>query len=192
MQRWLHIAHRIDRFSERTGQVLYWLTLLMIVVGAYNAIVRYAGRFTGVNLSSNTFIELQWYAFSFVFLLGAAYTLKHNAHVRVDVLYGQLSAKGQAWINVLGTVLFLFPFCLLMLWLSARMVTTGAWTFDEMSPDPGGLPRFPVKVAIPIGFLLLLVQGIALLIKQVAILRGVNPAWLHPDGLYPNPSKEGT
>ena len=174
MQFWLRLAERIDRFSEHTGRWLYWLTLAMVAVGGYNALVRYLDRYTGLGLSSNFYIELQWYLFSLVFLLGAAYTLRHNAHVRVDVLYGKLSPKGRAWIDVLGTLLFLFPFCVLMLWVSWSFVAN-SWGVWEQSPDPGGLPRYPIKTAIPIAFLLLLIQGVALLIRQIAVLRGVAP-----------------
>lgn len=175
MQGWLRVAAGIDRFNEWTGRLVYWLTLGMVLIGAYNALVRYLGRFTGLNLSSNTYIELQWYMFSIVFLLGAAYTLRHDAHVRVDVLYGRLSARGRAWINVLGTVLFLIPFCLFVLWTSWPTVRN-AWAVLEQSPDPGGLPRYPIKTLIPLAFVLLMLQGVALLIRQVAILRGMAPA----------------
>lgn len=175
MQRWLRIARSIDRVNEHIGRGVYWLTLVMVLVGAYNAIVRYLDRYTGLGLSSNTYIELQWYLFSVLFMLGAAYTLKHNAHVRVDVLFSRLSSKGQAWINLLGTVLFLLPFCALMLWVSWPTVRN-SWAILEQSPDPGGLPRYPIKTMIPIAFILLFVQGLSMLIKQVAILQGVLPA----------------
>lgn len=171
MQRWLRLAHGIDRFSERTGRVLYWLTLAMVVIGAFNAVARYLDRYTGLGLSSNTYIELQWYLFSLLFLLGAAYTLEHNAHVRVDVLYSRLSPKGKAWVDLGGTVLFLMPFCVLMLWVSWPMVAN-SWAVREVSPDPGGLPRYPIKAAIPLAFVLLMIQGVSMLIKQIAILGG--------------------
>lgn len=194
MQRWLRLASVIDRLNERIGRVIYWLTLAMVGVGSYNALVRSlsgwvqidpetAGWFDTVRifigeialkLSSNMFIELQWYLFSLVFLLGAAYTLKHNAHVRVDVLYTRLSARGKAWINVLGTILFLIPFCILMLWASWPVVED-SWARLEGSSDPGGLPRYPLLTAIPLTFILLIVQGGALLIQQIAILRGLTP-----------------
>ena len=174
MQTWLRIAAGIDRFSERTGRVVYWMTLGMVLIGAYNAVARYLDRFTGLGLSSNTYIELQWYLFSLVFLLGAAYTFKHNAHVRVDVLYGRLSPRGKAWVNLLGTVLFLFPFCVLMLIVSWSAVRN-SWAVLEVSPDPGGLPRYPIKTVIPIAFLLLMIQGVSILIRQVATLRGAAP-----------------
>jgi len=180
MQRWLRLAHGIDRFSERTGRLLYWLTLVMVVIGSFNAIARYLDRYTGLSLSSNTYIELQWYLFSLLFLLGGAYTLKHNAHVRVDVLYSRLSPKGKAWVDLGGTVLFLIPFCVLMLWVSWPMVAN-SWAVHEISPDPGGLPRYPIKTAIPLAFVLLMIQGVAMLIKQVAILRGISLDGDHGD-----------
>lgn len=142
----------------------------MVLIGAYNALARYIDRFSGWGLSSNTYIELQWYLFSVLFLLGAAYTLKHDSHVRVDVFYGRLSARGKAWINLVGTLLFLFPFCVLMLVMSWSSVAN-SWAVWEMSPDPGGLPRYPIKTIIPIAFVLLILQGVSMLIHQIAILR---------------------
>jgi TRAP-type mannitol/chloroaromatic compound transport system permease small subunit len=142
----------------------------MVLIGAYNAVARYLDRFTGWGLSSNTYIELQWYLFSLVFLLGAAYTLKHDSHVRVDVLYGRLSARNKAWVNLLGVVLFLFPFCLLMLIMSWSSVQN-SWSVMEMSPDPGGLPRYPIKTVIPIAFILLMFQGVSMLVAQIDVLR---------------------
>ena len=194
MQRWLRLASLVDRFNERIGRAMYWLTLVMVIVGSYNALMRYLSGFVQIDpetagwfdkilmdigevalrLSSNMFIELQWYLFSLVFLLGAAYTLKHNAHVRVDVLYTRLSARGKAWINLLGTVLFLIPFCVLMLWASWPVVED-SWARLEGSPDPGGLPRYPLLTAIPLAFILLIVQGGALLIRHIATLRGLTP-----------------
>ncbi len=171
MDRWLRWSDRIDRFSAATGRLIYWLTLGMVLVGAFNAIVRYLDRYTGLGLSSNMYLELQWYLFSLVFLLGAAYGLRHNEHVRVDVLYGALSDRGRAWIDLLGTVFFLMPFCALMVWMSWPLVRN-AWAVWEQSPDPGGLPRYPIKTVIPIAFLLLMLQGVSILIKQVAVLRG--------------------
>lgn len=156
--------------NERLGVGIYWLSLFMVLIGAFNAVARYFDRFTGWGLSSNTYIELQWYLFSLLFLLGAAYTLKHNSHVRVDVFYGRLSPRGKAWVNALGTVFFLFPFCILMIIMSIPSVLN-SWEVLEMSPDPGGLPRYPIKTMIPIAFFLVILQGISMLIKQVDILR---------------------
>jgi len=171
----LRFADAIDRFQDRVGHVLYWLTLAMVVIGGYNAVVRYLDKYTGMTLSSNTYLELQWYLFAILFLVGAAYTLRHDAHVRVDILYTQLGPKGKAWINLLGTVLFLFPFCVLMLWVSWPAVMN-SWEVMEMSPDPGGLPRYPIKTVIPVAFLLVMVQGVSMTIRAVAVLRDADPA----------------
>ena len=190
MPRWLRLAAGIDRLNEWVGRAVMWLTLVMVLVGSYNAVVRYLAQFAGgaeegglggvlrsigevaVGLNSNAFIELQWYLFSIVFLLAAAYTLRHNRHVRVDVFYGRLSRRGKAWINLGGTLLFLLPFCTLMLWATVPSVAN-AWAVREMSPDPGGLPRYPIKTLLPVAFVLLFLQGVAMAIKQVAILRGL-------------------
>lgn len=169
---WLRIASHIDRTNEWIGRVVYWLTLAMVLIGAYNALVRYLDRFINLGLSSNTYIELQWYMFGLVFLLGAAYTLKHDAHVRVDILISRLTPRGRAWINLAGTLLFLIPFCVFVLWTSWPIVRN-SWLVGEMSSDPGGLPRYPIRTVIPAAFVLLLMQGVSLAIKQIAIIRGV-------------------
>ncbi|GMQ81509.1 MAG: TRAP transporter small permease subunit [Rhodothermia bacterium] len=169
MPRLLRISNAIDRFSERFGRMLSWLTLVMVVVGSFNAIVRYFDRYTGFGLSSNTYLELQWYLFSLVFLLGAAYTLKHDAHVRVDILFSRLGERGQAIVNLAGVILFLIPFCVLMI-IVAWPAVYNSWSVLEMSPDPGGLPRYLIKSVIPIGFLLILAQGVSMGIHQIDIL----------------------
>lgn len=174
MHRWLRLARGIDRFIGLVGRAVYWLTLAMVLVGAYNALARYTDRMTGLGLSSNTYIELQWYLFSLVFLLGAAYTLREDAHVRVDVLYERLSGKGKAWVNLLGALFLLLPFCALMLWASWSFVEH-SWALLEESPDPGGLPRYPIKTAIPAAFVLLAVQAVALVIRQMAVLHDIVP-----------------
>ena len=140
------VAQAIDRLNGAIGHAVAWLTLVMVLLGAFNAIARYAGRFLGVNLSSNGFIELQWYLFSAVFLLGAAYTLREDAHVRVDVVLTRLSARAQAWVDILGTLLLLIPFCLFSLWVSFPAVRN-SWRIREGSPDPGGLARWPLTGA---------------------------------------------
>ncbi len=171
MELMLRIARLLDRLSEKTGQLVGWLTLAMVLIGAYNAVVRYLGRFFGWNLSSNAYIEIQWYLFSLVFLLGAAYTLRRGAHVRVDVFYGRLSKRGQAWINLVGTIVFLVPFSIFILWVSWPAVRN-SWSVREVSPDPGGLPRYPIKTMILVAFVLLIVQAVSEAIKQAAILWG--------------------
>ncbi len=188
--RCLQIAGWIDRLNERVGRAMWYLTLGMILAGTYNALTRYLARnaridreeATGIEhllhmigtvamkMNSNVFIELQWYLFSIVFLLGAAYTLKANAHVRVDVFFNRLSARHKAWVNLLGGVLFLVPFCVLMLWTSWPVVVDSVMRL-EGSPDPGGLPRYPLLAVIPLAFVLLLLQGAAQIIRNIARLR---------------------
>lgn len=153
----------------------------MILIGAYNAIVRYLGRFIGYNLSSNLYLELQWYIFSVLFLLGASYALKEDAHVRVDVLYGRLSNRGRAWIDVIGGVLFLLPFSAFVLFVSWPSVRN-SWQIREVSPDPGGLPRYPLKAVILACFVLLILQGLSQLIKDIETIRGEDGDPGGPDG----------
>ncbi|MGD8321117.1 MAG: TRAP transporter small permease subunit, partial [Gemmatimonadota bacterium] len=145
----------VDGLNDRIGATIRWLALIMVLVGAFNAIARYLTRYAGVSLSSNAYLDLQWYFFSLIFLLGAAYGLSHDVHVRVDVLYSRLSKKTQAWIDLVGTVLFLIPFSLVMLWVSWPAVRN-SWSIHETSPDPGGLPRYPIKAVILVSFVLLL------------------------------------
>jgi len=164
----------IDRLSGYLGKLTQWLTLLMVLLGAYNAIVRYLDRYTGWGLSSNTYIELQWYLFAIVFLVGSTYALRDDAHVRVDVLFARLSRRGRAWINVAGTVLFLIPFCVLMVLVSIPAVEN-SWAILEQSPDPGGLPRYPIRTLIPVAFVLILLQGLVLLVREAAVLRAADP-----------------
>jgi TRAP-type mannitol/chloroaromatic compound transport system permease small subunit len=171
MRALLKLADAIDWLNEQVGRLMYVFAMIMILIGVYNATVRYLGSFIGRNLSSNAYLEAQWYLFGAMFMLGAAYTLKHNAHVRVDIMYGRLSAKGQAWIELLGTVLFLLPFSIMVLYLSLPWVEF-SWKLHEVSPNPGGLARYPIKTVIPIAFTLLILQGISQLIKAVAVLRG--------------------
>lgn len=171
MHGWLKFAKIVDALNEQVGRLMYWLAFAMILLGAYNATVRYLGQYIGTNLSSNAYLEAQWYLFGTVFMLGAAYTLKHNAHVRVDIMYGRLSPKGQAWIELAGTLVFLLPFSILILWLSLSWVGF-SWKFHEMSPNPGGLPRYPIKTIVPIAFVLLILQGLSQAIKAIAVIRG--------------------
>ncbi|MBI4521722.1 MAG: TRAP transporter small permease subunit [Gemmatimonadetes bacterium] len=163
-------ASVVDGLNDRLGSWIRWLTLAMALVGTANALARYVNRFTDAVLVSNAYLDLQWYMFSLIFLMGAAYGVRHDVHVRVDVVYARLGVKGKAWIDLLGTILFLIPFCLLMLWVAWPAVRN-SWAVREMSPDPGGLPRYPIKAVILISFFLLLIQGIAQVIKQVLILR---------------------
>ncbi|GMR12657.1 MAG: TRAP transporter small permease subunit [Gemmatimonadota bacterium] len=170
MRRLLRLSAAIDRANDRIGAAIQWLVLLMVGVGAFNALARYATRYTGISLSSNAYLDLQWYMFSLIFLLGAAYGLNRDVHVRVDVLYSRLSGRGRAWIDLAGSVLFLLPFCVMMLWVSWPAVRN-SWVVLEGSPDPGGLPRYPVKTLILISFFLLFLQGVSQTIKGIERIR---------------------
>ena len=160
----------IDRFNDRIGSAIQWLALVLVLVGAFNALARYAERYTSVSLSSNAYLDLQWYLFSLIFLLGAAYGLKQDYHVRVDVIYSRIGQRSRAWIDLLGTVFFLIPLSLVMLWVSWPPVLR-SWSILEASSDPGGLPRYPIKTVILVSFALLLLQAVSQAVKNVAILR---------------------
>jgi len=159
----------IDGFHRYVGRGVAVLSLLMVLVGAWNAIARHLGRYLGTQLSSNAYLEGQWYMFSLLFLLGAATTLERDGHVRVDVFYGRLGPRGKALIDLLGTALFLIPFCIFGIWVSIPAVEN-SWAVREVSPDPGGLPRYPIKAMIPVAFGLLLLQALSELIKKATAL----------------------
>lgn len=161
----------IDAVSDRIGALVGWLTLAMVLVGAFNAVARYLGKSIDLNLSSNAYIEAQWYLFSAIFLLGAAHTLQRDQHVRVDVLYGRLSERRKAWIDIAGTVCFLIPFCIFGLFITIPAVRN-SWAVLEVSPDPGGLARYPIKTLMLVCFALLLCQAISELIKRIRTIRG--------------------
>ncbi len=169
MRSLLRISTAIDRLNDRIGSIIQWLALVTVVIGALNAIARYTGRYTGVSLSSNAYLDLQWYLFSLIFLMGAAYGLNHDYHVRVDVLYSRLGHRARAWIDLIGSALFLVPFAFVMLWVSWGPVAN-SWAILETSPDPGGLPRYPIKTVILVSFFLLLLQAISQIVKKAAIL----------------------
>jgi TRAP-type mannitol/chloroaromatic compound transport system permease small subunit len=176
----LKLTRAIDWLSELVGRATYWLALLMILIGVYNATARYLGSYVGVNLASNAYLEAQWYLFGAIFMLAAGYGLRHDVHVRVDVLYSRLSEKGRAWIEILGTLIFLLPFCIMVLWLSIDWVGF-SWQIRETSPNPGGLIRYPIKLVVPIAFILLFLQGISHLIKALAVLSGHRSALREPE-----------
>lgn len=162
----------VDRFTEWQGLLSAMLVLLVIVIGFYNVVTRYIGQWIGVTLSSNAYIELQWYLFSAIFFFGFAYVLKHHINVRVDFFYSRWSRRGQARLDFWGTVLFLIPFCLLGLYVTFSPVLR-SWMTWEMSSDANGLPRAPVKSLVVIAFVFLLIQGIAQAIKYYAIMQGL-------------------
>lgn len=167
MKALLTLARAIDKLNERVGRAIRWLVLVTVLIAATNAIALWLLRD-----SSNAWIEMQWYLFGAVFLLAAGDTLRHNGHVRVDVLYTRLSANARAWIDILGSALFLLPLCGLVIWLSWPGFVE-SFTSGERSPDAGGLIRWPVRLLIPAGFTLLALQGIAEMIKRFAFLRGL-------------------
>ena len=164
------LAEAIDRLSETSGALIRWLVLAMVLFGAFNAVARYLGRSIGVQLSSNAFIETQWYLFSLIFLLGAGYTPKRKGHVRVDVMYEKFAPRTRAWIDLAGTVLLLLPFCVFGIVMAWPMVRN-SWSIDEGSPDPGGLPRYPIKTVILIAFVLLFLQGVAWALRRGGQIR---------------------
>ncbi len=166
MKSLLAFARAIDALNERVGRASMWLVLLATLISAGNAVMRY-----GFDLSSNAWLEIQWYLFGLIFLLGAGYTLKHNGHVRIDILHGRFSPRLRAWIDLLGGLLFLLPLCVLLVWMGWEGFAA-SWAVDETSPDAGGLLRWPIKLAIPVGFALLLLQGVAEVIKRAAVLSG--------------------
>lgn len=170
----IQVARRIDRFINAIGKFAYWIVLVMIGVGVWNVLGRYIGNAIGQNLSSNGLIETQWYLFDIVFLLGAAYTLQKNEHVRVDVFYAQFSRRKKAIADLLGTLFFLLPFSVLVIYFSWSSVLR-SWRVRETSPDPGGLIRYPIKTMILVSFALLILQGISDAIKNWAIIQGLLP-----------------
>jgi TRAP-type mannitol/chloroaromatic compound transport system permease small subunit len=186
MKTLLKISRAIDAINERIGRTVIWLVLAMALISSANAIVRYA-----FNRSSNAWLELQWYLFAAVFLLCAGYTLLHNEHIRIDVLSSRLSARSRLWIDIFCTVVFLLPVSVFIVWLSWP-VFVNAWVSSEMSSNAGGLVRWPARLLVPAGFLLLSLQGISELVKRIAALRGIipDPATKPPRPL-PVPEKDG-
>ena len=159
----------MDRTSERVGHTIYWLVLAAVLISCVNAIIRKA-----FNWSSNSLLEIQWYLFSAIFLFCAGYTLLRNQHVRIDVVSGRLSKRTQAWIDILGTVFFLLPLAIMVMYLSWP-VFVQAYQRHEVSTNAGGLIIWPARLLVPIGFLLLAAQGISELIKRVAFLKRLIP-----------------
>jgi TRAP-type mannitol/chloroaromatic compound transport system permease small subunit len=166
MQGLLKLSGLIDDINLRVGKAVTWLVLLVVVISAGNAVMRFT-----IDWSSNGFLEIQWYLFSAVFLLSAGYVLLKNEHIRIDIIAGRLSPRAQNWIDVFGILVFMMPMVLITLYLSWQVFTL-AWTSNEMSPNPGGLIRWPVRLLMPVGFFLLLLQGVSELIKRLAFLTG--------------------
>jgi len=165
----LAVSRLIDRVNERVGRTLYWLVLAAVLVSAGNAMVRYL-----FDYSSNGWLELQWYLYSGFFLVGSGYTLLRNEHVRIDIISSRLTPRTRAWIDVFGGIFFLLPMAIIIMVLSWP-VFTQSYALTEYSPNAGGLLRWPVKLMIPIGFLLLALQGVSEIIKRAAFLGGLIP-----------------
>lgn len=169
MQNLLKLSNGIDTLSTIIGKLTMWLVLITTLISAGNAIVRKA-----LDISSNGMLEIQWYLFAAVFMLGASYGFLKNSHVRIDFISSRLSSRTRNWIDVGGILLVLFPMCILLIALSWPFFWS-AFTNGEMSQNAGGLLRWPAYILIPLGFGLLMLQGVSELIKRVAYLRGVTP-----------------
>ncbi len=166
------LASAIERLNDGVGRLAGWLVILMVAIIVYDVAMRYLFHEGSVALQ-----ELEWHLFALVFLLGSAYTLRHDGHVRVDIFYRShaFDDRVRAWIDIVGVVCLLVPFCVLVI-VSSLPFVGNAFALGEGSPDPGGLPaRYLLKAAIPVGFTLLLLQGVAMLIRRVESLR-------RPDG----------
>lgn len=161
----------IDATNRTVWNLVRWATLAMVLIGSYNALARYFDGNFEARLSSNSWVELSWYLFSIVFLLAAPWALRQGAHVRVDVLYGRLGLRGKAWIDLVGGLVLMLPFCLFALYSAWPAVWNSIQTW-EASPDPDGLYRWPIKIVVPVAFALLSAQGIAEVLRRVLFLFG--------------------
>ena len=173
MKALLALSRWIDALNARFGTLADWLVLLSCLISAANAFSRYA-----FGVSSNAWLEIQWYMFAGMVLLGASYTLRRNEHVRVDILYANVSTRRQIGIDIFGFVLFMLPATAILAYLSWP-IFYNSWALGEVSSNAGGLLRWPVKILLPIGFALLTLQGISELIKRVAMITGHMKADLH-------------
>ncbi len=171
----LALSRLIDALNEGVGRFAHWLILACVLVSAGNAVARY-----GFNLSSNAFLEIQWYLYAIVFLGAAGYTLKHNAHVRIDLVSGRLSRRAQAWLDVFGGLFMLLPVSAIILWYGWSAFLE-SWHIGEMSSDAGGLARWPIKFVLPLAFLLLILQGLSETIKRLAFLAGISSETAQPE-----------
>ena len=169
----LALSRAIDVMNERIGFVAEWLVLLSCLISAGNAFSRYA-----FGISSNAWLEIQWYMFAAVVMLGASYTLKKNEHVRVDIVYANVSTRRQIGIDIFGFILFMLPATVIMAYL-CWPIFYNSWSLGEISANAGGLIRWPVKLVLPVGFALLSLQGISELIKRIAMVTGHMQAGLH-------------
>lgn len=167
MQGLLALSRAIDRLNEIIGKTVMWAIFVAILVSAANAVVRKV-----FNTSSNSWLELQWYLFGAAFMLAAAYTLKQNEHIRIDIFYGTRSRRTQHWIDLIGHVLFLMPFVVLMAWMMVPYAWQ-AWKIGQVSTNAGGLMIWPARAILAAGFILLVLQGISEIIKKIAVMQGL-------------------
>ena len=159
------IVTAIDQISDKIGKGVGWLCTLMVLIVFYDTVMRYAFNKGNVALQ-----EMEWHLFAVVFLIGAAYTLKESGHVRVDILFIHFSKRTKAWVDLFGTVVFLLPFCVMVIYSTQKFVDS-SWAVREISPDPGGLPaRYLLKAMIPVGFFLLIIQGVAEIGKNLLVI----------------------
>jgi len=163
----LKLSAGVDTLSAQIGRLIRWLVLASVLISAGNAIIRKL-----FNFSSNAFLEIQWYLFAGVFLLGAGFAFMRNVHVRIDFISGKLSKRTNTLIDIAGIVVFLIPLSLIMVWLSWPLFNN-AWVSGEMSQNAGGLIRWPAYLLMPLGFGLLLIQALSELVKRIAFLRGL-------------------
>ena len=160
----LKLSRAIDYVNERFGEIANWLVLFACLISAGNAASRYL-----FSASSNAWLEVQWYMFAGMVLLGGPYTLKLNEHVRVDLLYSALSERARIWIDIIGGLLFLLPICVILIYFTWPWFVD-SWRIDETSSNAGGLIRWPVKLILPVGFALMALQCVSELIKRVEAL----------------------
>ena len=165
----LNISKMIDALTERVGKSIIWLVLAVTLISASNALMRYT-----INYSSNAFLEIQWYLFGMIFLLGSGYTLMRNEHVRIDLIAGKFSPRGQTWIDIFGLVFFLMPMAITILYLSWPIFLLALHN-NEQSNNAGGLSVWPSRLMIPAGFFLLILQAFSELIKRIGFLLGRCP-----------------
>ena len=170
MKTLLGFARAVDRLNELIGRGVSWLGLAAVLICAAAATARYA-----LNVGSNAWLEIQWYLNAAVFLLVAAYTLRRQEHVRIDAIFGHLSPRTQAWIDILGGIFMLLPAVVIIGWYSWPSLAN-SWAIQEYSSDPGGLIRWPVRLLIPVSFALLALQGVSEIIKRIGFLKGLVPA----------------
>ena len=178
----------IDKLTEGLGSLSMYFVIITVTIGFANVVLRYLGRFVEIRLTSNLFIELQWYLYSLIFFFGFAYILKHNINVRVDFWFANQSPKRKATIDFIGHLIALIPFCIMGIAVTINPVLAswglrpnGTWGTWELSPDPSGLPRAPIKTMIIIAFVTLLLQALVEMIRLYAVLRDVEE--LKPDKL---------